>query len=73
VVEHSLVRTDLYQADEAFFTGTAAEIVPIAEVDDRVVGAGGRGPITKEIQALFHRATIGEESRYKDWAELVRE
>jgi branched-chain amino acid aminotransferase len=73
VVERSLVRTDLYQADEAFFTGTAAEIVPIAEVDDRVVGAGGRGPVTKDIQAVFHRATVGEESRYKDWAELVRE
>jgi branched-chain amino acid aminotransferase len=71
--ERSLVRTDLYLADEAFFTGTAAEIVPIAEVDDRKIGAGGRGPITREIQAIFLRATVGEESRYKDWAELVRE
>ena len=45
VVEHALVRTDLYLADEAFFTGTAAEIVPIAEVDDRKVGAGKPGPV----------------------------
>ncbi len=73
VLERSLVRTDLYHADEAFFTGTAAEIVPIAEVDDRKVGAGGRGPVTKDIQSTFHRATLREESRYKDWAELTRE
>jgi branched-chain amino acid aminotransferase len=73
VREQSLVRTDLYHADEAFFTGTAAEVVPIAEVDDRQVGAGGRGPVTQELQGVFHRATIGEESRYKDWAELVTE
>jgi branched-chain amino acid aminotransferase len=71
VTEGALVRTDLYHADEAFFTGTAAEIVPIAEVDDRPVGDGRPGPITKEIQAIFHRATIGEHDRYKDWAELV--
>jgi branched-chain amino acid aminotransferase len=73
VREQSLVRTDVYHADEAFFTGTAAEIVPISEVDDRAIGEGGRGPITREIQKTYHRATIGEESRYKDWAELVRE
>lgn len=71
VQERTVVRTDLYHADEAFFTGTAAEIVPIAEVDDRQVGEGGRGPITKEIQEIFHRATVGEESRYKEWAEFV--
>ena len=73
VQETLLNRYDVYTADEAFFTGTAAEIVPIAEVDDRRVGEGGRGPVTKEIQAVFHRATVGEESRYKEWAELVRE
>jgi branched-chain amino acid aminotransferase len=73
VQERSVVRTDLYHADEAFFTGTAAEIVPIAEVDDRRVGEGGRGPVTKEIQEIFHRATVGEESRYKEWAELVND
>jgi branched-chain amino acid aminotransferase len=73
VQERSLVRTDLYHADEAFFTGTAAEVVPIREVDDRQVGAGGRGPVTEEIQGVYHRATVGEESRYKDWAELARD
>jgi len=73
VVERAIVRTDLYLADEAFFTGTAAEIVPISEVDDRAVGEGRPGPITQEIQGIFHHATIAQESRYKDWAEYVHE
>jgi branched-chain amino acid aminotransferase len=73
VVEHSLVRTDLYLADEAFFTGTAAEIVPIAEVDDRRVGSGRPGPITREVMEIFQAATRGEVDRYKDWNEHVAE
>ena len=60
VREENLVRTDLYNADECFFTGTAAEITPIREVDDREVGEGHRGPITKELQAAFFAATKGE-------------
>ncbi|OAA18752.1 branched chain amino acid aminotransferase apoenzyme [Frankia sp. EI5c] len=71
VLEQHIVRTDLYLADEAFFTGTAAEIVPIAEVDDRRVGAGRPGPVTKEILEIFHQATRGELDRYKDWNEFV--
>ncbi|MFL6131131.1 MAG: branched-chain-amino-acid transaminase [Mycobacteriales bacterium] len=71
VVEHALVRTDLYLADEAFFTGTAAEIVPIAEVDDRKVGAGRPGPVTREIMEIFSAATRGEVDRYKEWNEYV--
>jgi branched-chain amino acid aminotransferase len=73
VVEHALVRTDLYLGDEAFFTGTAAEIVPIAEVDDRPVGTGRPGPISREIMDIFHAATVGEVARYKDWNEHVRD
>ncbi|KPM57262.1 branched chain amino acid aminotransferase [Frankia sp. CcI49] len=72
VLEQHIVRTDLYLADEAFFTGTAAEIVPIASVDDRPVGAGRPGPVTKEILDIFHQATRGELDRYKDWNESVR-
>jgi branched-chain amino acid aminotransferase len=64
VREENLVRTDLYNADEAFFTGTAAEITPIREVDDRVVGEGTRGPVTKEIQDVFFPATRGEIEKY---------
>jgi branched-chain amino acid aminotransferase len=67
VREENLVRTDLYNADEAFFTGTAAEVTPIREVDDRVIGEGHRGPITKEIQSTFFAATKGELERYVDW------
>lgn len=73
VVEASLVRTDLYHADEAFFTGTAAELVPITEVDDRPVGSGRPGPITSEIASIFTAATKGEADRYKAWNEYVRD
>ncbi|HTG47608.1 MAG TPA: branched-chain-amino-acid transaminase, partial [Actinomycetota bacterium] len=61
VREENLVRTDLYNADECFFTGTAAEITPIREVDDRQVGAGHRGPVSKELQDAFFAATKGED------------
>lgn len=67
VREENLVRTDLYNAEECFFTGTAAEITPIREVDDRVVGEGHRGPITKELQSAFFAATKGEDPRHADW------
>lgn len=73
VVEKPLVRTDLYNADEAFFTGTAAEMVPIAEVDDRPVGTGRPGPITREIAEIFKAATVGQVDRYKEWNEYVRD
>jgi branched-chain amino acid aminotransferase len=71
VRETNLTRTDLYNADEAFFTGTAAEVTPIREVDDRQVGEGSRGPITKEIQGVFFSATKGEMDRYASWLTLV--
>jgi branched-chain amino acid aminotransferase len=67
VHEKSLARTDLYFADEAFFTGTAAEVCPIREIDDRPVAVNGRGPITKEIQSEFFAAVHGEVDRYSDW------
>jgi branched-chain amino acid aminotransferase len=71
VREENLVRTDLYNADEAFFTGTAAEITPIREVDDRAVGEGNRGPVTKELQGAFFSATKGETERYASWLTYV--
>jgi branched-chain amino acid aminotransferase len=67
VHERDLTRSDLYFADEAFFTGTAAEVCPIREVDDRAVGSNGRGPITKELQTEFFAASHGETARYSDW------
>ena len=69
VVEAELVRTDLYLAEEAFFTGTAAEVVPIREVDDRVLGEPG--PLTRRVQELFRAATRGQDPRYADWLERV--
>jgi branched-chain amino acid aminotransferase len=69
VREADLVRTDLYLADEAFFTGTAAEVVPIREVDDRVLG--DPGPITRRVQEVFMAAIHGKHERYKDWVEPV--
>lgn len=71
VREENLTRTDLYNAEECFFTGTAAELTPIREVDDRVVGEGHRGPVTKELQSAFFAATKGENPKYPDWLTYV--
>ena len=71
VKEENLVRTDLYNAQECFFSGTAAELTPIREVDDRVVGEGHRGPVTKELQGAFFAATKGENPKYPDWLTYV--
>ncbi|MGH2727444.1 MAG: branched-chain amino acid transaminase [Actinomycetota bacterium] len=67
--EADLNRTDLYLADEAFFTGTAAEIVPIRSVDEREIGEPG--PITKKIQEVFFAVAKGEVEKYADWLEYV--
>ena len=67
----ALIRTDLYIADEAFLTGTAAEVVPIRAVDDRAVGTGRPGPVTKQIQETYFATVRGEVDRYKDWLEHV--
>ncbi len=71
VIEENLVRTDLYTADEVFFTGTAAEITPIREVDDRTVGVGHRGPVTKALQDAFFAATKGDDPKYAQWLTYV--
>ncbi len=67
VVEKRITRDEIYCADEAFFTGTAAEITPIRELDDRVIGNGGRGPITKKIQDLFFDVVAGKAPAYSHW------
>ncbi len=69
VVEANLLRTDLYLAEEAFLTGTAAEIVPIRSVDDREIG--DPGPITRAVQEVYFSTVRGEVDRYKDWLEFV--
>jgi branched-chain amino acid aminotransferase len=65
----NILRSDLYVADEAFLSGTAAEVVPIASVDDRTVGDGKPGPMTRRIQEIYHDAVRGRVDRYKDWVE----
>jgi branched-chain amino acid aminotransferase len=70
VVEQQLLRHDLYLADEAFLTGTAAEVVPIRSVDDREIGS--RGEITRALQEKYFAAVRGEVEQYKDWLEYVR-
>jgi branched-chain amino acid aminotransferase len=67
VVTGELTRDDVYLADEAFFCGTAAEIVPIIELDRRRIGAGRPGPITRRIQASFQAAAHGEAPRHRGW------
>lgn len=71
VGERNLSRFDLYTADEAFFTGTAAEVAPIREVDDRALAADGRGPVTKELQDVFDGAVHGRDERYRSWLSPV--
>jgi branched-chain amino acid aminotransferase len=66
-----LIRTDLYLADEAFLTGTAAEVVPISSVDDRLIGDGRPGPVTTEIQKAYFAAVRGEVTRYESWLDRV--
>ena len=62
-----MTRDDVYLADEAFFSGTAAEITPIRELDGRPIGAGRRGPVTEKIQTAFFDAVNGRTPRYREW------
>jgi branched-chain amino acid aminotransferase len=73
VVERSLSRADLYLADEAWFTGTAAEMVPLVAVDDRPVGTGKPGPVALSLLDLYAQAVRGQLDRYKDWCEYVND
>ena len=67
VAAKRLTRDDIYVADEAFFTGTAAEVTPIRELDGRVIGEGKRGPITTRIQQLFFDVIRGKVAKHRDW------
>lgn len=67
VVTKRLTRDDIYIADEAFFTGTAAEVTPIREVDNRKIGAGMRGPVTEKLQKAFFDLVSGRNPKYAHW------
>ncbi len=71
VIETEITRTDLYYADEMFFTGTAAEVTPIREIDDRPAGDGRPGPVTKRAQEMFIDTVTGENERYADWLDYI--
>jgi branched-chain amino acid aminotransferase len=72
VVERNLARAELYLADEVFLSGTAAELVPVREIDDHGIGTGEPGPITREIQRVFDDALHGRDPRYVDWLDVVK-
>jgi branched-chain amino acid aminotransferase len=67
VIAKRLTRDDIYIADEAFFTGTAAEVTPIRELDNRTIGSGARGPVTTRLQALFFDVVNGRVPAHADW------
>ncbi|RKZ35606.1 MAG: branched chain amino acid aminotransferase [Gammaproteobacteria bacterium] len=71
IQEKRITRDEVYIADEAFFTGTAAEVTPIRELDNRAIGAGTRGPITERLQSLFFDVVHGRHAGHKDWLTLV--
>jgi branched-chain amino acid aminotransferase len=72
VEEHNFVRSELYLADELFFTGTAAEVTPIRQVDGRQVGDGRPGPVTRKLQAGFQAVVSGRDDRYASWLDPIR-
>ena len=65
--EERFTRDEIYIADEAFLTGTAAEITPIRELDDRRIGDGKPGPVTTALQAAYSRVIRGEDPKYRHW------
>ena len=62
-----MTRDDVYLADEAFFTGTAAEVTPIRELDGRPIGKGTRGPVTERLQQRFFDVVAGKDEKYRHW------
>ena len=71
VREKRITRDEVYVADEAFFTGTAAEVTPIREVDQRVIGNGSRGPVTEKLQTLYFDQVNGRREDHPEWLTLV--
>ena len=71
VIEKQITRDEIYTADEAFFTGTAAEVTPIASLDDRQIGNGSRGPVTEEIQTRYFDVVNGRNSERESWLTYV--
>jgi len=71
VIERRITRDEVYIADEAFFSGTAAEVTPIREVDNRAIGEGSRGPITEKLQSMYFDVVGGKNPKYDHWLSYV--
>ena len=71
IKERRITRDEFYVADEAFFTGTAAEVVPIRELDSRPIGSGSRGPLTEKLQSIYFDTVRGRQAQYGDWLTSV--
>ena len=71
VIEKRITRDEMYSADEAFFTGTAAEVTPIRELDNRAIGEGKRGPLTTQLQTMFFDCVKGRDPKHTDWLTYV--
>jgi branched-chain amino acid aminotransferase len=72
IQERHLTRSELYLADEVFCCGTAAEVVPIREIDDHAIGTGEPGPVTRGVQAVYEDAITGRADRYREWLDVVQ-
>jgi len=71
VIERRITRDEFYLADEIFMTGTAAEVTPIREYDDRIIGNGGRGELTEQLQTLYFDVVHGRNDKYMDWLSFI--
>lgn len=73
VIERRITRDEFYLADEVFMTGTAAEVTPIREYDDRMIGNGGRGELTEQLQTLYFDVVQGRSDKYQHWLSYIDE
>ena len=73
IKEKRLTRDEVYIADEAFFTGSAAEVTPVVELDNRAIGTGRRGPVTRKLQTMFFDQVYGRKVRHPEWLTYVEE
>ena len=71
MIEKRITRDEVYSADEAFFTGTAAEVTPIRELDNRAIGLGKRGPVTEQLQKMYFDVVTGKSAKHMDWLTIV--
>ena len=72
IITKPITKDEIYIAEEAFFTGTAAEVTPIRELDDKIIGNGEMGNITKELQKLYFKVVNGEEKKYNKWLKSIK-